>query len=64
MERHTRDCQNLGSKLNYCIRITVLIILYSYTTYLVYDGPIKNWLRDSTVIRKNILTPKGKHAEF
>ena len=45
-----------------CIKVIILIGLYFYSSILVYEGPIFNWSRNSTVIRKNNLNIKGTYV--
>ena len=48
-------------KFSQFLKVMILISLYFYTGALVYDGPIYNWARNITVIRKNSLKLKGTY---
>ena len=46
--------------LNFVSKIAVLVVLLFYTSMNVVEGPLKSYLRNSTIIRKNEINVSGK----
>ena len=51
-------------KISWCLKISVMLALSGYTSYIVYQGPLCSLLRNSTVIRKNELNTEGRIIIF
>ena len=60
-ETNTRTrCSFCVHILNLVSKIVVLVVLLFYTSLNIAEGPLKSFLRNSTIIRKNEINVSGK----